>query len=136
VAIDMSRSPIPKGEPRKRTKARRQRAEKTRKVWVRARVMARDHDRCRLSWYAETQALFGACSGELQWAHWGPYRRSKTRGQAPERRHCQQGGLALCDGHHDDYDEGRLTIDALTEQECDGRLRFERDGQVWEEPAA
>lgn len=133
MAIDTSAMPWSKGPSRKRLKARAHRQERAVKSSVRELVMERDSERCRLSWYGATQALFGACRGALQWAHWGPYRRSNTRGQAPERRHCRQGGLALCDKHHDDYDEGRLKIDALTPAECDGRLRYERDGKVWEE---
>ena len=134
MGIDYSQSAISKGEPRKRIKGRKKRQEKKVKTSVRAEVMERDGDRCRLGWLDETQRLFGACKGALQWAHWGPYKRSKTRGQEPERRHCRHGGLALCDGHHDAYDEGRLVIEALTDRECDGRLRFERDGKAWEEP--
>ena len=133
MAIDYSTSKFHKPEPRKRVKAREKRREKAVKVDVRVQVMTRDHDRCRLSWDAEPQALFGPCRGDLQWAHWGPYRRSRTRGQEPERRHCRQGGLALCDGHHDLYDDEQLKIDALTPDECNGRLRFEKDGRVWEE---
>ena len=134
MGIDYSQSAISKGEPRKRKKGREQRQEKKVKTSARFEVMERDGHSCRLNWCA-AQRLFGACRGPIQWSHWGPYKRSKTRGQEPERRHCRQGGLAMCDRHHDDYDEGRLAIEAMTEQECDGRLRFERDGKVWEEPA-
>lgn len=121
----------PKGPPRRFFKGRAAREETKVKARVRGEIMMRDRNRCRLAWYGEAQWAMGVCRGPVEWAHWGPYRRSKTVGMAPAARHCRQGGLAMCDRHHDDYDEGRMAVEALTSRECDGPLRFERDGRVW-----
>lgn len=131
--VDYSRSTFSKGEPRKRVKARAKRQERGVKSAIRSQVMLRDGFRCRLSWSTTAQIKLGACSGPVEWAHWGPYRRSKTVGQAAERRHVRSGGLALCDKHHDDYDQNRLAIEALTPDECNGRLRFVAGEIAWEE---
>ena len=68
----------------------------------------------------------------------GEKKRAKTRGQSPEDRHDSEYSLMLCATHHREgvaaYDLNRMTIEALTENGCNGRLRFTRDGQIWEEP--
>ena len=55
-----------------------------------------------------------------------------------EDRHTTEGSLMLCARHHRTgiaaYDLNRMRIEALTEKGCDGRLRFKRDGVVFEEP--
>lgn len=90
---------------------------------VRALVAERDgycrraHDR--VSGYGDP------CAGVSEWAHFGPWKRFKTRGTSPEMRHCTAGSLMLCTTHHRDYDQGRLTIRATTLEVCDGPLEFE-----------
>lgn len=103
------------------------------------RVVADRDGYCRLHWFdAATRcavtALFDACGGRSEWAHWGAYRRSLTRGQAPEQRHTAEGSLMLCAAHHRAYDEHRLSIDAMTARECEGPLRFATTDGTWEEP--
>lgn len=98
---------------------------------TRAKVESRD-GYCRL----RLTDTMGPCGGESQWAHFGDYRRFKTRGQAPEDRHVTHGSLMLCDKHHDRYDgqaRPRIDIEAVTVRECDGPLRFESAGAVYEE---
>lgn len=34
------------------------------------------------------------------------------------------GTMALCKRHHEDYDQGRIDCERLTEQGCDGLLRW------------
>jgi hypothetical protein len=120
--------------------AQRRRAESAVVKAVRPVVAERD-GYCRLYWpdaatRTEVWRLFGSCSiGRSEWAHFGDKRRCKTVGQAPEERHDRAHSLMLCTKHHDDYDEYRLEIEALTDRVCDGRLLFARDGQAWEEPA-
>ena len=131
--------------PVRRSKARtaKRRAEIKVIAAVRARVADRDYY-CRLYWQdTETRtaiaAVFGACGGPSEWAHWGPWRRSKTRGQDPHERHTTRGSLMLCAVHHrtgpSAYDAGGMTITALYERRgCNGRLRFKRGDAVWTEP--
>jgi len=96
----------PKPKPRSRTKTRRD--EQAVIASVRAAVVERDYRRgCRA-------AHLGRCEGMLEWAHLHHVSRAKTRGMAPEVRHTTAGTLLLCAGHHQDYDEHRLTIDGTT----------------------
>jgi hypothetical protein len=81
---------------------------------------------------------FGPCSGPSQFAHFGEWRRAKTRGMDPSERHSKERGLKLCSRHHGLYDGqlgiGRqLQILAMTAQLTDGPLAFEMDGRRWEE---
>ena len=124
----------PKGPTRRARKQATAVAEAARMAAVRRQVMQRERYHCRVGRWGVTQALFGECSGPLEWAHWGRYRRFLTRGWDPDARHCPAGSVCLCDRHHDDYDATRLAITALTPRECDGRLRFSRQGVEWEEP--
>jgi hypothetical protein len=106
--------PIPKPTPRKRVKGRKQRAERAVKQSVRAACVERDGG-CR--------AATWTCSGPLEWAHL--VRRSLTRGESPERRHNTATSLMLCRFHHQQEEAGRLKVFALTDEGCDGPLRFE-----------
>ncbi len=76
---------------------------------------------------------FPPCLGPSEWAHFGDKKRFKTRGLPPEERHTVEDSLMMCDGHHDLYDANRLHIEALTERRCEGPLRFELDGVIYEE---
>lgn len=73
---------------------------------------------------------FGPCVGASELAHFGDWRRYRTRGKTPEKRHCTQGTLKLCRQHHLLYDAHKLTIRAQSDAYCDGPLMFETDGQV------
>lgn len=117
----------PKGEKRKTIKARRKRQERKVVMATRPQVALRDG-------YCRVEATpLGDCRGPSEWAHFGEKKRFKTRGLPPEERHTTAHTLMLCEGHHDDYDEGRMTIEAKDARVCDGDLRFEMDGIVWEE---
>ena len=125
-------NPKPKRGSSRRRKNKRRRDEK--KVIIEVRPQVEDRDGyCRL---AGVSAL-GPCDGASQWAHFGSNRRFATRGKPAVERHTKPGSLMLCDKHHDDYDgaigRSRMKIDALTEELCDGPLRFERAGLVYVE---
>ncbi len=123
--MDYSKLPLAKPEPHKRVKARKKRQEQKVIQEVRPQCVARD-GYCRVY-----NKRMGECSGESQWAHYGPYKRARTRGKPPEERHTTAGSLMLCVGHHDDYDEERMKIEALTDRECNGPLKFEKDGVTY-----
>lgn len=112
-----------------KAKARKRRAEKKVIDVVRPKVEARDGP-CRLG----IASGLDRCAGPSQWAHFGDYKRFKTRGMDPEERHTTQGSLMLCDFHHDCYDEHSMMIEPLTDEWCDGPLRFSMGGRVYEEP--
>ena len=138
MSMDTSGLPFPKGEPKKKTKARDKRKERVVVGDVRGDVVGRD-GYCRLHWLhdatrRQTAEIFGQCSGKSEWAHFGEHKRSKTRGRPADERHTTAGSLMLCKRHHTDYDEHRLDIMTLTPRGCDGQLKFIRDGQYWEEP--
>lgn len=111
----------PKPEPLKRTKGRADRREAAVKKSVRAAVADRDVD-CRYGRYNDPFT----CAGQREWAHFGRYKRFKTRRMRPESRHCTEGSLLLCTKHHRQYDAGTLKITALTNKGCDGPLEFGR----------
>ena len=119
MAMDMSRAPIPKGEPRARVKRRKTRSEAAVKRAVRAACVERDGF-CR---YAADESDH-VCEWPSEWAHWGPWRRARTRGMAPEERHCLTGSLMLCQPVHKAYDSGQLDIMALSHDGCEGRLDY------------
>lgn len=131
------RLPLAKPEPRRKTKARKKRRERGVITDVRQHCVTRD-GYCRLfSADAETKrtvvVLFGECAGPSEWAHFGDKKRAKTRGMEPEDRHTPEGSLMLCRKHHDDYDDGIMAIDALTDRGCQGRLVFRRDDEFVEQ---
>lgn len=114
---------ISKGEPRKRVKARKARAETVVKRQVRAVVDDRD-GYCRYWKDAPYDDDWTPCDGPSEWAHWGDRKRFKTRGMAPEVRHTTAGSLMLCQRHHRAYDAGELEIKADTDRGCDGPLSY------------
>src|SRR5688500_15406246 len=99
--------PIPQAKPEKRrtTKGRKRRAERTVKQSIRSRCADRD-GYCRIGGRDGTQEVdihkstMAWCQGVSEWAHLRGYRRSQTRGQAPERRHTTMHSLMLCSRHH------------------------------------
>lgn len=116
---------FPKPEPRKRTKARKQRKEDAVAKQVREQVGERD-GYCRIG---NTTSAFGSCEGVSEWAHLEDLRRFKTRGQAPEVRHTTAGTCRLCTKHHGMYDrEKTLTIRVLTDKGADSTLRIRGGG--------
>src|SRR3990167_6845639 len=123
-----------------RKAAQRRRAES--KVVQVVRPIVEDRDGyCRLMWFDDATrrqiaTIFGSCSGPSQWSHYNAtHRRSKTMGQAPEERHDRRHSLMLCAFHSAEYDQNRMAIVKLDEgRGCDGRLRFKRGGDVWDEP--
>jgi hypothetical protein len=130
--IDYSKLALPKGEPRKRVKARRQRAERAVKVSVRSACVERDWF-CRFGsehpWdeYGDTalRLSYEGCGGQSEWAHVRGHRRSNTRGQAPEVRHDSKHSLMLCRRHHAMEEAGQLRVVYLSARGCDGPIRFE-----------
>ena len=114
----------PKPEPYKRVKARRRRNESKVKKSVREQVDARD-GYCLLGPVRPMSfAGYGLCEGPSEWAHIGPYRRSKTRGMAPERRHTTTGSAMLCQTHHRAYDAHAFDIQPTTDRGMDGPFRI------------
>lgn len=125
----------PKPEPRRKSKARKDRKEAAVEKAVRAIVADRD-GRCRLeSFDPAVRALFGACDGPGEWAH--ILKRSQSRGQAPEIRHASTSSLMLCARHHrgkPSHEMHDFEIEYKTDDGADGPLRFvRRDGAVYEE---
>lgn len=114
----------PKPEPKKRQKARGKRAEQKVEKAVRAACVLRDGG-CRIA-SIPGWASFGACDGPLEWAHLPNYRRSKTRGQPPEDRHCTAGSVMLCRHHHGMLDTHQMEISPIETIGADGVLRIVR----------
>lgn len=110
----------PKGIPRRRLKARKDRAETVVKRRVRAVVADRD-GYCR---YGKDYGPGHVCVGPSEWAHWGDRKRFKTRGMPPSERHTTAGSLMLCRSIHRAYDAGALAITADTDRGCDGLLHY------------
>lgn len=136
--MDTSGLPFAKGETRQQRKRRDRREE----VAVIGRVRQECVDRdgyCRLyrldsGWRQQIWGLFGGCVGPSMWSHYNAsHRRSKTVHQAPEDRHDRRFSMMLCAFHSQTYDRNEMLIAILTDQGCDGRLRFMRDGHVWDE---
>ena len=148
MAIDWSRLGLPKPEPRRRTKRRRERQERAVKQDVRAQCVERDGS-CRLAgavFCVERQARLyertytpverHRCSGPSEWAHLGENRRAKTVGQDPAVRHTVHGSLMLCRGAHAAYDgraRPRIEIEEQSRSGADGALRFTWKGLVYVE---
>jgi hypothetical protein len=138
MAIDYSLSAIPKvreSAPKRfvrgivaRLRARKKRKDDTVATAVREQVSLRDGF-CRYGYDVRPGRRFSECRGLSEWAHFGAWKRFKTRGQAPEERHTTAGSLQLCTKHHGDYDAGRLVIVARTDRGCNGPLRYREIGQ-------
>jgi hypothetical protein len=119
---------FPKGPTRKAIKAKKGRSEAKVKKSVRQQVYERDGE-CRIFYFKGGSdqgalPLRVACDGRGEWAHFDAFKRARTRGQAPTKRHTTGGSLMLCTVHHVAYDRGDLTIRALTPYGCDGPLEF------------
>ncbi|MEY2873479.1 MAG: hypothetical protein RLZZ373_850, partial [Pseudomonadota bacterium] len=54
--------------------------------------------------------LAGPCGGDSTWAHLGEWRRSNTRGMAPDQRHHTKGTAMMCADHHRRYDAHEFDI--------------------------
>jgi hypothetical protein len=106
-----------KGPSRKTLKGRKHRAESVQIKLVRNACVLRD-GHCRMG----RDVPFHVCIGPSEWAHIGEYKRFKTRGQAPERRHTTAGSMMLCRAAHREYDAGRLAIECPCG--CDGQVTF------------
>jgi hypothetical protein len=113
---------FPKGPTRKSLKAKAQRLEKTLIARVRTACVLRD-GRCR-TYDLTAGSSVGPCNGQSEWAHYGRYKRARTRNERPQDRHTTAGSLMLCTAHHRAYDAGKLKITALTGRGCDGPLEF------------
>jgi len=123
-------APLAKPEPRRRVKARAQRAEAKQLKSVRAMCVERDGE-CRACLLTQNDHItFGAWlaphGGPSELAHMHGRRRSKTRGMAPEIRHDTKHCLMLCRKHHQDYDAKKLIITAQSRRGADGPLTFRR----------
>jgi hypothetical protein len=105
-----------------RARAKKARADAAVAAKVRDEVRVRD-GYCRYGKDDELASL--QCGGRSEWAHFGEKKRFRTCGLPPMQRHTTAGSLQMCSIHHDDYDEGRLTIRALTDRGCDGPLDYE-----------
>jgi hypothetical protein len=117
---------IPKPEPRKRTKARRDRQESKVKKTVRAQCVERDGDCLIFSRLpASLRVLLGPCEGQSEWAHIGRHRRFLTRKMEAERRHTTKGSGQLCQKHHQAYDAHLFDFET-DEQGMDGMIGIVR----------
>lgn len=126
MGIDYSGFAIPKPPPRKRLKARGDRAEAKVKKAVRAECVTRDgHCLIYTRLPGSIAVLLGPCDGESQWAHVGRHRRCFTRGLPPEERHTTAGSGMLCDRHHDAYDAHEFDFE-LGEQGMNGMVGIRR----------
>lgn len=130
MAIDYSRSELPKGRTRKQLKARRDRDEAKVKRAVRAACLERD-GYCRV-WPSRVHIDL-ELAGPSEWAHMHVARRSKTRGQDATERHATATSLMLCRAHHTAYDGKTLVIEALTDKGADGPLKFTYGGRSYSE---
>jgi hypothetical protein len=109
----------PKPEPRRKVKARAQRAEQTVKRRIRALVAARDG-------YCRVAGMLKGCDGVSEWAHLEDQRRSLTRGMAPAERHTTRFTAMLCTAHHRQYDAHKFRLQFLTYECADGPIAIER----------
>ncbi len=112
--------PIPKPEPRKKTKARQDRYESSVIAESRREIFLRDGG-CRFRFNPE----LGPCRGALQYAHiW--LTRAHSRGMDALVRHDVSQGLCCCRSHHDAID-GRelpkLVLKPLTDLKANGPLQ-------------
>jgi hypothetical protein len=119
--------PQPKPTPRKRVNAKAKRVESTHAQQVRALVVERDGS-CRLADPA-LWLIFGACSGESEFAHMPERRRSKTRGMDPKIRHDKAHTLMLCTKHHAMADRRGprpwMQVQPASSRGAEGRLAFQ-----------
>lgn len=97
--------PLPKPEPRKRTKARRDRLEAKVKRAVRAACVERD------GYCLMARLGMAGCAGPSEWAHFSGHRRSQTRGLEPGARHDTRWSGILCRLHHRLEERGELVIE-------------------------
>jgi len=114
---------FPKPEPRKRTQARKARAEAAVVKAVRAACVLRD-GLCRLS--DEPWSVTAVCRGPSQWTHLPPFTRARTRGLPPERRHSTAWTIMACQRHHDMIDGRRtptLKVFCLTDKGANGPIQ-------------
>jgi hypothetical protein len=125
---------FPKSEPRRQTKARKDRHEAAVIKKVRAAVVERDGE-CRLwrdfisRWQNETVTTYiGFCFGPSQWTHLPPKTRAATRKMAPEQRHGTAWTIMACERHHDLLDgrqQPRIVVRCLTPDGADGPIAVE-----------
>jgi hypothetical protein len=104
----------------KQAKAARQRAEAKVIKAVRAACVERDGVCVFIDWM-NVKHIVGICGGLPELAHLGEWRRSKTRGMAPEERHHTKGCLMLCAKHHRAYDAHEFDLE-YGDQGADGPL--------------
>ncbi len=117
------RAPMWKTKTIKKRKGQKKRAERKVVTSVRAECVKRD-GYCRVR---RDGFLVGDCEGKSEWAHLPSHRRSKTRGQEPERRHTTAGSCMLCQKHHDQLDGRRLPrilVTGLDDADADTMLAW------------
>ena len=122
--------PIPKPEPRKRTKARKARTEAAVKKIVREACVVRD-GHCLFLRRIEELRFVGwppGCSGPSEWAHLPPWTRARTAKMPSEQRHSTRVSAMLCRTHHDHLDgrrRPRLILTPTTPDGADGPITAE-----------
>jgi hypothetical protein len=97
LALPKPRKPVKRMRTRPKPMSAKRRKEAAVIARVRKACVERD-GHCRV------QRFYPACSRVSTWAHLGEWRRSQTRGMAPEARHHTKGSLMLCEAHHKAYD--------------------------------
>lgn len=111
---------IPKPEPRRRVRSRKQRHEQAVKQDVRAAVERRD-GYCRIG---QMRRDYTDCAGPSQWAHLDGHRRSETLSMKAEIRHTTANTAMLCEKHHEMEEHGRLSLVPLDDRGADGALQL------------
>lgn len=122
-------APLWKPEPRKKIKARKDRAEAEVKKRNRAIVAERD-GYCRLGTRA-ARAVFGDCQGFSEWNHL--WKRSRSRNVDSEERHATGVTAMHCQRHHYDVDHYVIKFEYKTERRADGPMRWWKGDAVYEE---
>lgn len=116
-----------------RYRAKRKRAEAPVLAKVRAEVEELD-GYCRFRLGSGYERIVGECEHRSELMHLEEKKRARTRGMAPEERHCAEGSMMGCKKHHGLYDAGDIQI-AMGERGANGPISVETESGVYMIPA-
>lgn len=105
---------------RAQVRAKRKRSEAKVIKAVREEIVWRD-GMCRYA--SDVLRNTAECSGRLEMAHLGEWKRFRTRGQSPSERHSSRTCLLLCNFHHRAYDAHAFDLEYGPELGADGPLK-------------
>lgn len=117
-----SSRPRKKAGPTARYRAKRKRADDAVAAVIRAKCVLRD-GYCKF-------AILGGCRGASQHCHLGQWKRARTRGQAPVRRHTLEGSCMACEFHHEAEEHGAMKVTMFADLGANGPIRTEFRGRV------